>query len=131
MTRFARFHRFQLAVVGTAGLAVAVLQIAFGEPRASLAGFAVLALLGLGPILFRDRGIVDERDRHHHEVSLRVANAAFWVVFVLVSTGLALRFDATGVPAHVLLWMVWGGLTLQIVVQGAVALTLDARGTKA
>lgn len=128
MTRFSRFHTFQLAVALAAVAASLILLAAFRNRGASTAGFAVLALLGLGPVVDRESGIADERDRHHHWVALRVANAASWIVVVLVATGLALVFADSCVPPFALTLLVLGGWTVQTIVGSATAILLDRRG---
>ena len=128
MTRFRRFHTFQLAVAVGTVTTVLILLVTLRNPGASTAGFAVLALLGLGPLVDRESGIADERDRHHHWVALRVANAASWILVVLVATGLVLTYSDSCVPTHSLTLLVLGGWTVQTLVGSSTAIVLDRRG---
>ena len=65
MTEFRKFALFQLAVAGLAAVAVISLFAWSGNVLASMAGFAMLALLGLRAALLQGSGtrpVQDERD---------------------------------------------------------------------
>jgi hypothetical protein len=84
MVRQQRFALFNLIISVSALTAFAVLIPALGTRRAQ-AGFAVMALIALGPMLFRARAAEvsgDERDRAIHLRATQITAGILWLLFV-------------------------------------------------
>jgi hypothetical protein len=126
---------FTLVVLALAlGLSVAASCAAyfvFGLPvRRAASGFAfvgIMGLLGLIPILFKkdkDRMQCDERDLAIHRTATIAAYAIFWVLFVAAAMVPWFIVGPDGlIPVNCLLWMVFGGMFVVMLVQAIVTLT--------
>lgn len=125
---FTRAHRFHLIVDVTAIVAALALLGITGNPLASTAGFAILALHAIAVVRYPKEGIQDERDIAHKLAASRAGMIAAWIAFVLVATTLVVTRAEESVPTWVLAWMVWGGWAIQSVVTSVVALALDHNG---
>ena len=106
---------FNLAIIGTTVVLVAVLVPVFGFQRAH-GSLGILGLLGLSPFLFRKRaGAVhyDERDFVIQLRSWTIAYAIFWVAFVVVCVSAPLTYGSTGfVPVWYVQLSVWYGFMI-------------------
>ena len=132
MTEFRKFALFQLAVAGLAAAAVIALYAWSGNVTASLAGFALLALMGLRAAFRRGDGtrpVQDERDdaiRHRATVAGYVA---LWLALVIWGTAMPLIFGDRGtVPLVWVAPVVWVAWWLVTCVQSITILVLDSRG---
>ena len=132
MTAFRRYALFQLAVLALSALAVLVLFLVFGDPLVALAGFSVLALLGLRPLLLgRDaaRPVQDERDEAIRQRATAAGHVALWLALVAWGVTVPLRFGETGmVPLVWVAPVVWVAWWLVTCVQSLTILVLDRRG---
>ena len=129
MSEFRKYAVFHLAVVGLTVIVFAVLFGVTQNGRISQAAFATLSLLGFGQMYFQRRGrspIYDERDAEINRRAATIGYAAFWVVFVLWSVFLSLRYGAAGtVPVVFIEPAVWVGVMLVVGVRAGVVLTLS------
>ena len=107
MTEFRKFARFQLAVAGLAAVAVVSLYAWSGNVIASLAGFALLALMGLRAVFLQGSGarpVQDERDDAIQQRATVAGYVALWLALVIWGTAMPLVFGDRGtVP---LVWVV-------------------------
>ncbi len=132
MTEFRRYALFQLVVIGLAAVAVAIVYSIFHSLLASLAGFSVLALLGLWPIV-RRRSVEDERDeaiQRQAGLAGLAGHVALWLALVAWSVSVSLVFGERGSVPMVwvapVIWVAWWLVTL---VRSVTILVLDRRGS--
>lgn len=132
MTEFRRHARFQLAVVGLTALAVAGIYVVTGDVLVSLAGFAVMALLGVRAFVRRSsKGspVHDERDQTMQRRAFALGYTALWFVLIVWAVGVTLAFaDRGSVPLAWVAPVVWVGWWLMIGVRAATVLVLDRPG---
>lgn len=133
MTDLRKFAWYQLAVFALGGAAYPVMLAITRNALASLAAFAVLALLPVPQmILIRRRRwpLVDERDqaiwRRAESEGYRVFGLLmmFWAVWV----GIAFADDGQ-VPYLLVAPVVWIGCLLMMAARSIFTLALDSRGT--
>ena len=120
MNKYQKAARFTLILLGLAlGLsitAVFVLRFAVGMSwRASMAGFAFLAIMGFSgirPSLFKkDTQGLDERDLLIKQKAMVAAYWGFWPLFVLAAMIPLYIYGPSGVVSVLYLcWMVFGGM---------------------
>jgi hypothetical protein len=105
---------FNLIVVTLTLVAVLALYPILG--RAASCGFALLALLGFGPIFYRKRRgqvVADERDNLIRRRSTIIAYTVFWLAFFATATLTAAFYGFDGaVPVPVIMNGVWFGAML-------------------
>lgn len=136
MTALRRKAVFQLVVVGLAALAVGIMYASTGDVMVSLAGFAVLGLLGVRPVLKRRRGqrrlVYDERDETILRRARLAGHAALWLALVAWGVGVVVRFawlgDSRSVPLVWVAPVVWVAWWLVTGVRSVAILVLDSRG---
>lgn len=127
MTSLHRHARFDLFVTALTAIAVAALYLWSGNPSASMAGFALLALSGVRAALRRGATPVqDERD----EAILQRANvtgySALWLGLVAWGVVAPLRFaEAGSVPLAWVAPVVWVAWWLVTLVRSITILALD------
>jgi hypothetical protein len=129
---FRRYALFQLIVLGLAATAVVVIYLISGNPLASLAGFAVLALQGLRPWFGKWGGskpVQDERDEAIQKQATVAGYVALWLALVAWGTTATLIFGERGsVPLVWVAPVVWVAWWLVTCVQSMTILILDSRG---
>lgn len=135
MTALRRKAVYQLVVVGLTAVAVPVMYASTGNVMASLAGFAVLGLLRVRPVMTRRgerRPVYDERDVAILHRATRVGHTALWSAMVIWGVGVTLSFGWLGDSGHVpLVWVapvVWVAWWLVTGVRSLAILVLDSRG---
>ena len=132
MTEFRKFALFQLAVAGSAAVAVISLFAWSGNVLASMAGFAMLALLGLRAALLQGSGtrpVQDERDEAIQHRATVAGYVALWLALVIWGTAMPLVFGDRGtVPLVWVAPVVWVAWWLVTCVQSITILILDNRG---
>ncbi len=119
---------YMLVVSLAAVAAYGVLLLRFG-PDVALAGFAVMGLTGLEPLLFR-RGTVDERDRLLTRKANMYAFGAyhlFIVGFCMLVWLVRFRADVPTIPVSLLPLLVWGSVAVMLIVRSAAILVLERR----
>jgi hypothetical protein len=133
MTEFRKYALFQLVVVGVAAVAVVVILVATRNVMASLAGFAVLGLLGLRTMVLRGAGsspVQDERDAAIQRRATVAGYTALWIGLVAWGVAVPLTFgDQGSVPLAWVVPVVWVGWWLVLCVRSIAILVLDARGS--
>ena len=131
MSNFRKYAWFHLAVCAATVLAVVTLLSVTGNGPAAMAGFATLALLGLGEMYFRSgrrRPCEDERDQENERKAVSMAYLVFWLCFVAWGTVLSMRFSSAGqVPLHFVTPAVFTAWWLVTAVRATTALVLDGR----
>ena len=132
MTEFRKLALFQLAVAGLAAVAVISLFAWSGNVLASMAGFAMLALLGLRAALLQGSGtrpVQDERDEAIQHRATVAGYVALWLALVIWGTAMPLVFGDRGtVPLVWVAPVVWVAWWLVTCVQSITILILDSRG---
>ena len=131
MSNFRKYAWFHLMVCAITAVAVIVLLSVTGNWQMSMAGFALLSLLGFGEMYFQNdarRPNEDERDEDNGRKALIVAHLVFWVCFVAWGTGISLRFSAEGlVPLQLVAPMVFIAWWFVTAIRATTALILDQR----
>jgi len=120
MNKWQKMAWFTLIMLGLAlGLSVTamlVLRFAVGMSwRASMAGFALIAIMGFSPIrpsfFKKDKQGLDERDLIIKHRAMVAAYWSFWPVFVLAAMLPFFLYGHDGVVSvRYLFWMVVGGM---------------------
>jgi hypothetical protein len=132
MTHLRRSAVFQLIVAGLAALAVAGMLAATGRVLPSLAGFAVLGLLGLRPAILigrRATSVQDERDGAIARRAIVAAHVVLWLALVSWGVAIPLLFGHRGsVPLTWVAPVVPAAMWLVTCVQSVTTLVLDSRG---
>jgi hypothetical protein len=132
MTEFHRNARFQLLVAGSSAIAVLVLYAVTHNVMASMAGFALLALLEARALLRRRQGVPtvqDERDEAILQRSTVMGYTVLWVALVAWGVFVPLRFgDRGSVPVEWVAPVVWVAWWLVAVTRSMSVLVLDGRG---
>jgi uncharacterized membrane protein len=133
MTRFRRHAIVNLSISLAAAAAVVGVFLATGRVQPAMAGFAVLGLLGAGPLWARRRGtpiVQDEREAAIGRKAALLAYTIFWLAFVTWGVVVSLRYaDAQAVPLAAVEPVVWTGAWLVIMVRAASGLIFDLRGS--
>ncbi|MDG3004610.1 hypothetical protein [Paludisphaera mucosa] len=121
---------FNLTVVAATVVTVLALVPMLG-PGAQ-GGFALLGLLGLGPIFFRRRAgvvVADERDLEIQRRSMLIAYVVFWLAFVIACVSLPAFYGWRGsVPVAVVQSSVWCAWILVVGVASIATLSMDRLG---
>jgi cytochrome b561 len=132
MTRYRKLARFQLAVAALAAVAVVSLYAWSGNVIASLAGFALLALIGFRAVFLQGSGarpVQDERDDAIQQRATVAGYVALWLALVIWGTAMPLVFGDRGtVPLVWVAPVVWVAWWLFTCVQSIAILLLDSRG---
>jgi len=135
MNRQQKIAWFTLVVVTLAlGLSLIAFSIGyfiFGAPaRQAAAGFGfigIMGLLGFTPILFnknKDKVQADERDLAILRKATVIAYSIFWVLFVAAAMVPWFIIGPQGtITVNYLPWMVFGGMTVVMLVQSIVTLS--------
>ena len=125
MTNSSRYARYQLVVAVLTAMTVLVIYLFSHNLFASLAGFALLAFLGLRPAFMR-RPIEDERDQAIHQRATVAGHVALWLALVVWSVSMTLAFDDRGnVPIVWVAPVVWAAWWLVTVVRSVTIIVLD------
>lgn len=129
MSRFARANVYETLVAAAAAILCLVILAVVGDGWVALAGFSLLGLLGLTPVLFGSRGgIEDERDESLGRRANTTASAVFWLAFVLWAVVLSTSHGRDAcVPTLAVAYAVPVGWTLQTLVRGLTVLGLERR----
>lgn len=132
MTEFRKNALFQLVVAGLAALAVVVLYVWSRNVMASMAGFALLALLESRAMFRRGKGahpVQDERDEAMQRQAALVGYVALWLALVAWGVAVPLIFGERGtVPLVWVAPVVWVAWWLVTSVRSVTILVLDRRG---
>ncbi len=133
MTEFRKYARFQLIVAALTAVAVLMMLATTRNVMASLAGFSVMALLGVQGLVFSRRKrspIQDERDQAIQRRAMTIGNAALWLLLVVWGVWVPLTFsNEGGVPLIYVAPVVWVGWWLMVSVRSVTILVLDSRGS--
>ena len=133
MTEFRKYARFQLIVAALTAVAVLVMLATTRNVMASLAGFSVMALLGVQGMIFSRRRrlpIQDERDEAIQRRAMAAGYTALWLFLIPWGVGVSLAFSyEDGVPLIYVAPVVWVGWWLMISVRSVTILVLDSRGS--
>lgn len=132
MTEFRRYARFQLVVAVVAALTVVGLFATTGNAMASLAGFSVLALLGVQGMKF-SRGlrspIQDERDEAILRKAVAMGYTVLWLFLVAWGVFIPLAFGDDGqIPMVFVAPVVLVAWWLVVIVRSIAVLVLDGGG---
>lgn len=129
MTEFRQHARFQLLVAVMAALAVIAIYLGTHKLMASLAGFALLALLDTRALLRRRRGVQpvqDERDEAILHRSTVIGYTVVWLAMVAWGVFVPLRYGESGsVPLEWVAPVVWAAWWLVAVTRSMSVLILD------
>jgi len=132
MTEFRRYAVYQLVVAGLAAVAVILLLVFTRNVMASLAGFALLALVGARRVILRESTaspVQDERDEAIQRRATVAGHVALWLALVAWGVAVPLVFGDRGtVPLVWVAPVVWVAWWLVTCVQSLTILVLDARG---
>ena len=116
---------FNLVVVLVSVALVVGLSVLMGWPKAT-GGFAILGLLGFGPLFYWRRGahvVVDERDASIQRRSIVIGYGVFWLAFVAACVSLPMIYGETGsVPVWKAMSAVWWGVAIVYGVAAAASL---------
>jgi hypothetical protein len=119
-------------VVILAGVACGVGWLVTRNVLASLAGFSVLAILGLRPLTRSGRSgspIQDERDRAIQQKAWASGYTALWILLVAWGVAVPLAFADSGlVPIALVAPVVWVAWWVVVFVRSVSILVLDSRG---
>lgn len=129
MTGSRKYAIYHLAVAGAAAVAVLIVYLLSHSMLAALAGFALLALLGLRPAFAR-RPLEDERDVAIHRQATLAGHVALWLALVAWGVSVTMAFGSRGsVPLVWVAPVVWVAWWLFTAVRSATILFLDRRGS--
>jgi hypothetical protein len=132
VTEFREHARFQLIVVALAGVAFGTVFVLTGDVLPSIAGFAILGVLGFQPWLRRGNRrspIQDERDEAIRQKATARGYAALWVLLVAWGVAVPLAFSGAGsVPIEFVAPVVWVAWWVMLLVRSLTIMVLDSRG---
>jgi hypothetical protein len=131
MSNFRKHAWSHLVICASALLAVAILFWATGNILASIAGFAILSLMGFSELYFllrSDHPYQDERDLDNQRKAHILAYSGFWLCFVAWGTYVSLRYSSEGlVPIEFVAPIVIAAFWIVTVIRATAALVLDGR----
>ena len=132
MTTMKKIAVCEVAISLTAALVVSALLPVSGD--AATAGFGILGLLGVVPVLLMKhagmRVIADERDREIEQRSLKIGMETAWMMLFLSMITIVLWFNLnrqSEVPVRLLNWLIWIQFTICYAVKGSAALMIYRR----
>ena len=109
-----RLAIFNLAIGLAAVICFVALLPSLGVTKAQ-AGFAVLALTGLTPFVFRGKGMApDERDQFIHLRAFRITFVVLWLLFIAGVQGVIFHYTS-GVPREIVMlggWLAWAAFLI-------------------
>lgn len=122
-------HAIYNLVVSLAALGTFLALLPFFGSGNAQVGFALLALTGLGPLLFfRRRGaeVFDERERAIFLRATQIGFIFFWLLFVAGAMGayLVLSHRSAAMPVDMLPLVVWLGWVALLVCHSTAVLSL-------
>jgi len=132
VTSLQKYAVFHLVVLACTLAAVGALLLATGRPMASLAGFALLALIGIRGTSMRGTRspIQDERDEQIVRRAAAASYTIFWICFVAWGVVLTLAFqNGAAVPIVYIAPAVWVGMWLVLAVRAVAILALNRAST--
>lgn len=132
MTELRRHALYELRVTVLTAVTVAVIYLFTRQVMPSMAGFALLALLGVKALPRRGRSpgpVLDERDEAIHRQAAITAYTLLWLALVLWGVVVPLRFGEAGsVPIAWVAPVVWVSWWWVTGVRAVATLVLDQRG---
>jgi hypothetical protein len=129
MTGSQKYAIYHLAVAAGAAAAVLIVYLLYHNVLAALAGFALLALLGLRPAVARSP-LEDERDVAIHRQAALAGHVALWLALVVWGVSVTMAFGERGsVPLVWVAPVVWVAWWLVTAVRSVTILVLDRRGS--
>ena len=128
MTNLQKQAVFHLIVMTACAVAVVVLLCVTRRPDVSLAGFALISLIGFRS--FWERGprypVQDERDQLINRRAGTIAYSVFWVCFVIWGVSLTMAFqERAAVPITYITLAVPAGMWLFVTARAVAILALD------
>jgi hypothetical protein len=128
MTQTQKYAWYHLAVAALSAVAVLILYLLSHNVLAALAGFALLALLGVRTSFMR-RPVEDERDVATHRWAVLTADVVLWIALVAWGVSVTLAFgDRGSVPMPWVAPVVPVAWWLVTAVRGIAILVFDRGG---
>jgi len=124
---------YNLVVIALAAAAYLVLYTLTGHPVASMAGFALLALLGCTALFVtRRKGEVlfDERDREIERKAGQAGFFIFWLYFVAACTLIPFYYDHQAVPSYLFGGLCWVGFMVLLAARSMAVLVIYRRDSE-